>query len=227
MDLGYKHQELLAFFYSILEESSPESLSELGELLKILNVGKKELQKTKIKKGEFKDVLKAVFYNNKIKLALKESEPPQKTQEFIDKTIKEAIDKIREFFGQHKDKQPELRIKEDSGRSFTVEANRGFFVEDKRILPTVEGLYKFDFRCYYRKESQELEISLFTDLRVRESEISSITFSNITIFDDFARYLGFSSEPDVKNVYFNAIFSEGELLYDNTCNIEWKRTIGM
>ena len=118
-----------------------------------------------------------------------------------------------------------MLVKQRNDSSFEVAVNRRLFTKDPRILKDNEDVYKIEFSCYYRKESETLEVSLCVTFKVDEHEIANFSASEVAIFDGIAECLGFSCTPTNKCGHFDAIVSEGETHYDNTCHLRWDKKI--
>jgi len=217
--------ELLGFFHSVLDSADSEHRQAFREILDKLAVAGKDIKNLEVEDEKLKDILKAIYYNEKIKKALKGLEPPQKVKAYMDELVVEAKNKVKEFFSTSISGPKEIFIKEETETHFSLTAGRECFEEDTRILPTIENIYRFDFSGYYDKDKQDLKISFSVSFQVKESEISGISAVNLNIFDGLAKALGFSCEPNDKNVYFNATVAENETFCDNTCNVEWVRNI--
>lgn len=226
MILEHKQKELLAFFYTLLEDASADSLMEFAELLALLGADKDEIRQIKVKDEGLKDALKAIACNRKIKQSLKEDEEPDNVSQYM-KDAAEAVSKsAKEFFaGLTRDKDSWQIKNSYEGGLLDIIAARSIFKEDSRITPSIEDNYKFNFYCSYRKEKQDLEIGIWTTFAVREDEIRNVSSENMAIFDEFATALGFSAADAQKHVYFNARLSDGNIFYDQMCNIEWNKKI--
>jgi len=217
--------ELLGFFHSALDSADSEHRQAFREILDKLAVAEKDIKNLEVEDEKLKDILKAIYYNEKIKKALKELEPPQKVRVYIDELVLEAKNKVKEFLSSSEPKAGKVFIKDENDTHFSLTVGREYFEEDKRIIPTIENVYKFDFSGYYDKDKQELRVSFSTSFQVKEKEISDISAVNLNIFDSLAKALGFSCEPSDKNAYFNATVAENETFCDNTCNVEWVKKI--
>jgi|GEM_PF-3775503 len=220
-----RFKELLAFMQDLLSGISQEKLALFSDFLKETGINNSEIEKVKVEDKEYKEVLKSLSYDKKVKDALKESEPPEHIKEYIAKTIKEAKIKVKEFFEPHNPDKKALSIKDRFDQSFLVTVNRDFFEKDPRLSPSEENTYEFEFSCYYRKEKACLEITLYSQLAVKENEIPSVSTDNFTIFDKFARHLGLGDAD--KSVQFSAIISGGEITYSYDCDAYWTKRIPM
>ena len=218
-------KELLAFILKLLTRLSKEKLALFKDFLKESGIEETEIGKVKVEDEEFKDVLKSLEYDKKVKDALQEMEPPAHIKEYIDKTIKEAKTKVKEYFEPRNPDKKALVIKDRFDHSFLVTVNREFFDKDPRILPSEENSYKFEISCYYRKEMKRLEVTLYSQLAVIEKEIPSVRTDNFTIFDKFAEHLGLGGAD--KSVQFSAVISDGEISYSYDCDAFWTNRIPM
>jgi hypothetical protein len=227
MGMKEKFKELLSFMQKLFSYIPKEKRALFDEFLKEIGIEKKFIEETKIKDKDFKKILKSLYYDKKLENSLKKSEPPQNIRDYIKKSLKELKAKIKEFFKPYKPNKNNLIIKEKFEDTLSIIVSRRFFREDNRILPTKENTYNFELSYYYRKEEKRLELELKTRFKVKESEINSLSesSSNLTIFDDFANYLGFSNEE--KSVQFNAIVSEGDIDCSNDCDVYWLKFINM
>jgi len=220
-----KFNELICFFNSVLESADSKHRLLFREILEKLAAEEKDIKKLKVEDEKLKDILKAIHYNEKIKKALKGLEPPQKVKIYTDELMLEAKSKVKEFFSSNTQEAKEAYIKEETDTYFSLTVDRKSFEEDRRIIPTIENVYRFDYSGCYDKDKQELKMSLTVSFQVKESEITGISAVNLNIFDGLAKALGFSCEPSDKNVYFNATVAENETFCDNICNVEWVRNI--
>ncbi|MCM8771418.1 MAG: hypothetical protein NC936_06130 [Candidatus Omnitrophica bacterium] len=92
-------------------------------------------------------------------------------------------------------------------------------------FPNKEDVYEFELKYYWRKEKKTLEVTLYSRLKIREEAISTVTTDNFTIFDKFAEYIGFTNTD--KSVQFNAIIVDGEVIYNNDCDIYYRNIFHM
>ena len=225
MILEHKHKELLAFFYALLEEASVDSLMEFAELLALLDADKEEIRQIKVKNEGLKEALKAIVCNKKIKRALKEDEEPDNVYQYMKDATEAASKNAKDFFAGLTNNKDSWQLKNSHEGVLDIIAARKLFKEDSRINPSIEGIYKFNFHCFYRKEQQSLEISIETMFAVKEDEIRNVDSQNMVIFDELVAALGFSAADAEKNVSFNATLSDGNIFYDQTCNIGWNKKI--
>ncbi|MCM8796690.1 MAG: hypothetical protein NC923_02250 [Candidatus Omnitrophica bacterium] len=216
-----KYHELIAFFYSVLNKASREKFLLFKDFLKELEIDEDKIRRIRLKDEILLDILTDIYYSKKIKQSLKEFEPPGNVQEYINKVLHEVKEKAFDFFKRHQAKQDEFSIKEESQARLLITADRRFFPQDERILPKDKNVFNFELSCFYRKATKHLEISFSTRFDVKEKEISDMDSSNVTLFDEFIQAIGLS-EFD-KSVQFNAIYSDGQIIYDNNCEVYWTK----
>ncbi|MCM8820103.1 MAG: hypothetical protein NC925_04830 [Candidatus Omnitrophica bacterium] len=224
-----RFRELISFIYLVLKNTDTRYRKLFCEILDKLSISEKEIKKANIKDKDLKDILKAISWQKKIKKSLKETEPPQKVKAYMDKIINKAKNKAKEFFLSHTLAGKDFSLKNITDTSFLIIASREYFKEDKRIKPTPENIYKFEFSTYYDRKKEWLTISFSTSFKVEESKIGDISETNLDIFDDLAKTLGFSCGPDPieneKLVCLDAYVVEKETIYTGTCDVEWVKNI--
>ena len=220
-----KFNELISFFNSVLESTDNKHRQLFREILEKLAVEEKDIKKLKVEDEKLKDILKAIYYNEKIKKALKEDEEPENVRQYMKDATEAAGKNVKDFFAGLTNNKDSWQLKNSHENVLDIIAARKLFKEDGRINPSIEGIYKFNFHCFYRKEQQSLEISIETMFAVKEEEIRNINSENMVIFDEFVTAIGFSAEEAQKDVYFNATLSDSNIFYDQMCNIGWSKKI--
>jgi hypothetical protein len=219
-----KHKELLVFMRDIVTGISEEKIELFSDFLKDIGTDEKDIAGVKVKDEAYKDVLKSLSYDKKVRAALLEAEPPDHIRESIEKTIKTLKEKAKEFFKSH-NAERKASIKDRLDNSFSITAERGLFERDNRIARSEDDAYAFEISCYYRKENKRIEITLHSQFKVEGDSITSVGSDNFTIFDELAEHLGFRKAD--KSVQFNAIISDGEVSYNNDCDAYWTRHVDM
>jgi len=217
--------ELLAFIKDMLSDISKDKLSLFKGFLKDAGIKDSDMEGVKVEDDLLKDAIKSIQYDKKVKDALKQAEPPAHVNEYINKTIKDAKSKIEDFFKVNATSKKNFAINDRFDHSFSVTASRGFFDKDERIMPNEQDTYEFELSCYYRKEKPRLEITLYSQFKVKEDCVTSVGSDNFVLFDKFAQKLGFKA-PE-KSVQFSAVISDGEVSYNNDCDAYWTKHINM
>jgi len=222
MDRKYDH--LLSFFFNVLKEVSKENWELYAEFLEEVGVDGKRIQDTAIEDPDLKDVLKGIGYSKRIRKALKEFEPPNEVKSKVAAIMEKASKEVVTFFEPLNPGCEDVVSTAESDSYFDICVKRAFFKEDPRMAPPDET-YKFHFGCFYRKETDAMEVKLSVSVDVIEKEVMTVAPDNFTIFDEFAAALGFSSKRGDKRVYFEAIVEGGVTYQDGSCNVEWARQI--
>lgn len=224
MDLeSVKYDPLLCFFYTALSRASRSHFQLFRDFLAELKIDEERIKKYKIKDEILLDILADIYYSKKIKKSLKEYEPPFHIREYIAGILAKLREKTKAFFAQFDSKQEEVSVKEEFGNHLYIKASRGYFMKDERLLPSEDDAYSFEWSAFYRKEAEFLELSFSTRFKVKEEEVPGMDSSNMTIFDKFVEHLGLVEGYD-KSVQFDAVYSDGETLLNNTCEVYWLKT---
>ena len=79
-----KHKELLVFMQDIVAGISAEKLELFSDFLKDIGIDAKDITGVKVKDEEYKDVLKSLSYDKKVRAALEDAEPPECIRESIE-----------------------------------------------------------------------------------------------------------------------------------------------
>lgn len=137
--------------------------------------------------------------------------------------LEEKRIKVSEFFSRLKAKEDDVEIKMESGRRLKIKAKKWLFPRDRRLLPADSDVYEFELSCFYRKDASGLEMTFSTRIKVEESRIPDMNSANFTVFDDFVKAIGLGGFD--KNVQFDAVYSDGQTLFDNTCEAYWMKTL--
>ncbi len=217
MDLK-KYKELLSFFWTVLKKTSKEKFLLFKEFLKDIGINEVDILKEKVDDENLKDVLEDIDYSKKIRKSLKRYEPPKKVKVYIEEFFLMVKDKMYAFFSQYNPKNNELFIRRIDGR-LIIEAVRKFFPSDERILSDDKNTFIFELSCFYRRERKQLEMSFWCRFKVKKECIPEMKFENVTLFDEFIEAIGLSDFD--KSVQFAGSYSEGEMSYDNTCEVSW------
>jgi hypothetical protein len=218
-----KYDPLLCFFYTALSRASKNHFQLFRDFLAELKIDEERIKKYKIKDEILLDMLADIYYSKKIKKSLKEYEPPLHIREYIAGILAKLREKIKEYFAKFDPAQDAVSVKEEFGNHVYIKAGRRYFLKDDRVLPSEDDAFSFEWSAFYRKEAERLEISFSTRFKVKEEEVPGMDSSNMTIFDKFAEHLGLAEGYD-KSVQFDAIYSDGETLLNNTCEVYWLRT---
>ena len=224
--MSHKYDALLGFFYSALKDTSEEGLAMFRELLKDLKADEEEIRKAKIEDEGMKRALKDIGYSKKIRKALEEDEPPEYVKGYIDTFLTETSVKAKTFFAELKPEPKSYSVKDRFENAIEIISSRALFQKDKRILAAEEDVFRFELSCYYKKDKKRLGVTMSVRFKVEESEISKVDSSNFTLFDKFISSLGLE-EGFSKSVQFSATISEGQTIYDNTCEVYWSKELEM
>jgi len=226
--MGHKYEALLGFFYSALKDTSEEGLTVFRELLKDLKADEDDIKKAKIEDEGMKRALKDIGYSKKIRKALEEDEPPDHVKGYVDTFLSEVSGKAKAFFVEQKPEPKSYSIKDRFENAIEITALRSLFPKDRRILPSKseEDVFKFELSCFYRKEQKHLSMNMSARFAVEEKEVQKISSQDLVLFDKFIEALGFA-ESFEKSVQFSATVCEGETFYDNTCEVNWTKTLEM
>ena len=224
--MGHKYDALLGFFYSALKDTSEEGLTVFRELLKDLKADEDEVRKAKIEDEGMKRALKDIGYSKKIRKALEEDEPPEYVKGYIDTFLTETSVKAKAFFAELKPEPKSYSVKDRFENAIEIISSRALFQKDKRILAAEEDVFRFELSCYYKKDKKRLGVTMSVRFKVEESEISKVDSSNFTLFDKFISSLSLE-EGFNKSVQFSATISEGQTIYDNTCEVYWSKELEM
>ena len=216
--------ELIVFMQQALGKISKEKLALFNGFLKSAGVNESGLEKIEVEDEALKDVLKSIYYDKKVKRALKSFEYPPEIQERISAITDEARKRAREYLLSRPPIERGFSIKE-TDHSFYLVASPGYFPQDERLRKVKDRKLSFHFDCYYVKEARKFDISFLTSVDVNDEQMRRINADNIDIFDELAQAVGFSNrfEDCQKRVYFEAIYEEGDVTYFNPCRIEWNR----
>jgi len=221
-----KYDVLFSFLYSVLKDTSEDGLAIYKELLKELKVDEDEIKKVRIDDDGMKRALKDIGYSKKIRKALEEDEPPDHVKGYIDTFIAETAAKAKIFLAEFKPEPKSYSVKDRFENTLEITASRSLFQKDKRILAAEEDVFRFELSCYYRKERKRLGVTMSVRFKVEDSEITKIGSSNLTQFDKFISSLSLD-EGFNKSVQFSATISEGQTIYDNTCEVYWNKELEM
>lgn len=216
-----RYKELLSFFYLLLKKASKEKFLLFKEFLKDVKIKEGELRKVRIKDSSLREILQHITYSERLKKSLKKDTLPKKVKDYIEEFISKIEDNARRFFQAYKPGPKELSIKRDLPDRLTITASRRFFPEDDRILPDDKNVFNFELSFFWDKEKKSLSIDFSCWFEVKEESIPDFRSDNFTIFDKFVEALGLSDFN--KGVSFDAIYSEGETFYDNTCEVCWQK----
>lgn len=133
------------------------------------------------------------------------------------KLFAELEQKAREYFTAKGLKAREFSI--TRGRNdFTLTVPATAFDKDARVIDM--GSYNFTlFVTRYENTDIVLGVSLSVWLKFKKGMEAKVNSDNLTIFDDFASYLGFS--PEEKSVILNANVIDGEVIYSGDGEVVW------
>lgn len=221
-----KYEVLFGFIYSVLKDTSEDGLAMYKELLKDLKVDEDEVRKAKTEDEGMKRALKDIGYSKKIRKALENDEPPEHVKGYIDTFLAETSAKAKAFFAELKPEPKSYSVKDRFDSAIEIIASRSLFQKDKRILAAEEDVFRFELSCYYSKEKKRLGVNMSVRFKVEESEVAKIGSPNLTLFDKFILSLGLE-EGFNKSVQFSATISEGQTIYDNTCEVYWSKELEM
>jgi len=216
-----KELELMVFVSVVVQKAAPEYGPAFSRITKCLGVKDAQL-KSVLLPEEFKSIIRDVGYCLRIERALKKYSPPRHVKRIIDKLLNEAK-RNAELFGRNKGrKEKSCFIHQALENRLYIEADKSLFPSDSRIMDSPDKRYKFELGCFYHRESRALEISLTIRLGVKEGSIRETDTDNLTIFDSFAKAIGFKNAD--KSVQFDAMYSDGETFIDNNCRITWSQS---
>ncbi len=223
-----KYDTLLNFFYYVLKDTSEDGLAMYKELLKDLKADEDELRKAKIEDEGMKRALKDISNSKKIRKALEEDEPPDYVRGYVDSFLSDISAKAKAFFAEQKPEPKSYSVRDRFENAIEIIAARALFPKDRRILPSKpeEDVFRFELSCYYRKDEKKLSVNMSVRFAVEEKEIQKIGSQDLILFDKLIEALGIG-ESFEKSVQFNATVCEGETYYDNTCEVNWTKTLEM
>jgi len=215
-----RYIELMGFFYALLSRTDDKALDYFRKFITQTGFDELRIRRAKIKTDSFKEVLTNIDYNTRLKRLIEDSEPPDHVKRHIGGIVQAVWDKAHEYFKSAA--HGAIEFSRRNGRTFIIEAERGLFGPDNRVMLSVSNTYKLEFSCYYCKESQRLDISFSARFNVLESAIATMDSDNFTLFDPLAHYLGLKNFS--KSVQFDALYSEGEIFYNNNCEVCWSQS---
>lgn len=217
METG-RYSELITFFYTVLKKTSRKQMLLFKDFLKELNIAEDVFLRGKVKDKVFLDILKDIYYSKKLKRSLKEYEPPACGRKYINNLLRDAQEKSRGFFaGRHAGPEEAVIVRES--KKLTITASRRFFLRDERILPNEKDVFIFELTCSYHKSSTWITVDFSTRFGVQEGETPGMDTDSITLFDEFIQAIGFADVR--KNAQFNAVYTDGQTIYDNECGVSW------